>query len=68
MVDDSDDSSVESLYNALGDIKKWEEEEESEGEEEEMWEEEGEDMWEDEEEEMWEDEEDEDDWEQNMEW
>ena len=59
MVEDSDDSSVESLYNALGDIKKWEEEEESE-EEEEMWEEEGEEMWEEEEEE--------DDWEHYMDW
>ena len=61
MVDDSDDSSVESLYNALGDIKKWEEEEESEEEEEEMWEDKDEEMWEDEED-------DDDDWENYVEW
>ena len=38
MVEDSDDSSVESLFNALKDVEKWEEEEESEEEEKEMWE------------------------------
>ena len=61
MVEDSDDSSVESLFNALKDVEKWEEEEELEEEEEEMWEDEDEEMWEDEED-------DDDDWEKYVEW
>ena len=60
MVEDSDDSSIESLFNALKDVEKWEEEEESEEEEEEMWEDEDEEMWEDEED-------DDDDWENYIE-
>ena len=61
MVEDSDDSSVESLFNALKDVEKWEEEEESEEEEEEMWEDKDEEMWED-------DEDNDDDWENYVEW
>ena len=61
MVEDSDDSSIESLFNALKDVEKWEEEEELEEEEEEMWEDEEEEMWEDEED-------DDDDWENYVEW
>ena len=61
MVEDSDDSSIESLFNALKDVEKWEEEEESEEEEEEMWEDKDEEMWED-------DEDDDDDWENYVEW
>ena len=61
MVEDSDDSSIESLFNALKDVEKWEEEEELEEEEEEMWEDEDEEMWEDKED-------DDDDWENYVEW
>lgn len=61
MVEDSDDSSIESLFDALKDVEKWEEEEELEEEEEEMWEDKDEEMWED-------DEDDDDDWENYVEW